>query len=503
MLDCRLLTVFRRSPFLLFVFLLCLLTRIFYAGFVWADEGLWFTAAQELLRGKTLYGEIWFDKPPGLGLLYAALFAPGVAPLLVVRLFTILYAFAVALLLWRMGRTFWGEREGQLAALLYAFYNATYLHSQALPLGPDHLMLLPYLLSGFLYLQGRPLAGGLLASLAFQLNPKAAAVALFLAAHELAERRPGALHRAAMFLGGFAAGTLPWAIYLVSGAKWTAYLDDVWGWGLRYVTVYSPQEWLLRGARRTLNYAGFHAPLFLAAGLLFKYRNSSSLKSQVSSLLLWLGASFLGVAAGGRFFPRYYYLVLPFLCLLAARGYVLYREAKGPALWRWLMLAGLIVSVLRFHTRTVVLAYEAVSGKKTEYMERWDDTAIDRDSRKIASRLGAHTLFVWGYRPEIYFYCGCPAASRFLSSQPLTGVPADVHLRESRSVEPDLAATNRAELARALRAHPPDFIVDGLGHYNPALAMESYPELHAVLADLYERQPGEVGHGVIYRKKSQ
>ena len=48
----------RRGPFLLLVFTLCYLTRIFYAEYLWADEGLWFTAAQEILRGKTLYREI-------------------------------------------------------------------------------------------------------------------------------------------------------------------------------------------------------------------------------------------------------------------------------------------------------------------------------------------------------------------------------------------------------------------------------------------------------------
>ena len=45
------------------------------------------------------------------------------------------------------------------------------------------------------------------------------------------------------------------------------------------------------------------------------------------------------------------------------------------------------------------------------------------------------TLFVWGYRPEIYVYTGLPAATRFLDSQPLTGVPADRHLTQSEPVE--------------------------------------------------------------------
>lgn len=466
-------------------------TRIFYLSYVWADEGLWFTAAQEMLRGKALYTEIWFDKPPGLALVFAGLFA--VDGLAGVRLFTILYAFAVAVLLWHMGRTFWGESEGRTAALLYAFYNATYIHSQALPLAGDHLMLLPYLGAGFLYLRGRPLIGGLLASLAFQINPKAAVLLLFVAI--LGERR-----RLLPFATGAAAGTLPWLLWLNAAGLWTDYVRDFWGWGFRYVSVYSPGEMLWNGLRRTLNYAGFHLPLVVSLGFLMRYNEPEKRWSR--TLLIWLAVSFLGVAAGGRFFPRYFFQVLPLLCLLAARGYHLYRLAPGPNFWRCVIAAGLLVSCVRFHSRTVVLAYEAVTGAKTSFMANWSDTAIDRGSREIARHVSGETLFVWGYRPEIYFYSGCRPASRFLSSQPLTGVPADIHLRESRSSNPDEARSNRSALAAEILARHPAYIVDGLGPYNPELAMERYPEMRRLLEEFYEREPGEIGHGWIYRLRS-
>jgi hypothetical protein len=177
----------------------------------------------------------------------------------------------------------------------------------------------------------------------------------------------------------------------------------------------------------------------------------------------------------------------------------LYRRAAGPPFWRYVIAAGLLVSCVRFHSRTVVLAYEAVTGAQTAYMANWDDTAMDRGSRAIARRIPGHTLFVWGYRPEIYFYCGCRPASRFLSSQPLTGVPADIHLRESRSSAPEEARANRAVLAGEILSARPAYIVDGLGPYNAELAMERYPELSTLLDRLYQREPGETGRGWIYR----
>src|SRR5689334_13478450 len=108
----------------------------------------------------------------------------------------------------------------------------------------------------------------------------------------------------------------------------------------------------------------------------------------------------------------------------------------------------------------------------------WVDTAIDRDSREAAARLRSiarpsDSLFVWGFRPELYVYTGLPAATRFLDSQPLTGVPADRHLTDSTPVEAVAPRERRRELARS----SPSFIVDGLGLYNPRLAIADYPDL--------------------------
>src|SRR5688572_448460 len=60
--------------------------RILYSGHLYEDEGLWFTAGEEILRGKALYREIYFDKPPGLALLYALLFRIFGAHIVTVRL---------------------------------------------------------------------------------------------------------------------------------------------------------------------------------------------------------------------------------------------------------------------------------------------------------------------------------------------------------------------------------------------------------------------------------
>jgi hypothetical protein len=130
----------------------------------------------------------------------------------------------------------------------------------------------------------------------------------------------------------------------------------------------------------------------------------------------------------------------------------------------------------------------------------WADIAMDRDSRQAAQLMRqwsapGNTLFVWGFRPELYVYTGLAAGARFLDSQPLTGVPADRHLTAWQPVESETTRTHRAELART----QPTFILDGLGPLNPRLAMGTYADLRAWLAQ-YE-EVGRTGLTVIYKRR--
>jgi len=122
----------------------------------------------------------------------------------------------------------------------------------------------------------------------------------------------------------------------------------------------------------------------------------------------------------------------------------------------------------------VMLARDLSTGRP----HAWNDVAMDQDSRAAArlaqqfSRPG-DSLFVWGFRPDLWVYTGLPAATRFLDSQPLTGVPADRHLTQSAPVDTEFTRMNREELAR----FHPTFVVDGLSLYNPALAIDRYEDL--------------------------
>jgi hypothetical protein len=197
-------------------------------------------------------------------------------------------------------------------------------------------------------------------------------------------------------------------------------------------------------------------------------------RRQWAAWVAWAAISFAAVAAGWRFFPRYYFQILPVAVLAGARGFTLLGRRRGMAL-----AALLLVPLIRFGSRYVMLARDLLEGRP----HQWADIEMDRDSRRatqLASEFSetGDTLFVWGFRPELYVYTHLPAAVRYLDSQPLTGVPADRHLTQSQPVETESTRAHRADLARSA----PTLIMDGLGPINPRLAIGAYEDLRPWLA---------------------
>ena len=168
---------------------------------------------------------------------------------------------------------------------------------------------------------------------------------------------------------------------------------------------------------------------------------------------------------------------------MAARGFTLLHRRRD------VVALALLIPLTRFGPGYLLAIRDAP----------WRDTAMDRDSRAAAAivrRLAkpGDTMFVWGYRPELYPYTRLPAGTMYLDSQMLTGVPADRHLTQSEPVETEGARARREALAHT----GPTFVVDGLGSYNPRLAIGRYGDLSAWLA--HYREAGRTGETVVYER---
>ena len=594
----RVLTVFAIIAAVSFVL------RIAYAGHLYEDDGLWFTAGEEILRGKALYSQIYFDKPPGLALCYALLFWIFGPHILTVRLFTIAYSIAISVALYFFGSWFYNKRIGLLAAAMFAVFSTTLATGHAQSLSTDLLMALPYTLAVFLLIRSRwphlrgeregsrpawlAMAGGALAGFSFQVNPKGLFDLIFFAIFLIASRnwldrnndskRPGSPEPQAarstpsgrspfrLFSSatiGFALGTLPFFSYILATRSQREYWAYVWDWGLRYGSYYGAGKTVLSALIRSLDFFALDNTLLIALVFLVlatvRSWRKTTIRSETSNgleqapeasfehrrareadatLLIWFAVSYGGVMVGGRFFAHYFIQILPALCLVGARGLTGIHSSlrtRGLGVRRIaiaIISIGFAITIARFHGRSVLLMADLVRGTVSESNVNWYYGIRDREERMVAAQVrelpdGADAadvvaleairaggprlrtvggpedyVFVWGYRPEVYFWSGLIPASRYLSSQPLTGVPADVHYFDwdyHSLLNDEVTAQARLQVVRDLEETQPKYIVDEIGFFNGDLAILRYPELRELMGRY--KAIGSTGRFLLYIRR--
>ena len=412
--------------------------RLCHSSVLWADDNLPLAAAMEVLRGKTLYRDVWFDKPPLVAWTYLLW---GARSGILLRLAGAAYVIAVCVAAWQFARRRWSEREGVFAAIFAAFFLTFGLPSAVIPLASDMLLILPHILAIYFAGRGKPLWSGAAAGVGLLCSSKAIFVLAACALWQWRSLPP-------LLLGFTAPNALALGWMWLHGSA-AEFYKQAWQWGSIYASNTFVENPLAEGLKRTADWMGFHVALVIGAILAIR-------RDRDWRWVAWIVLACIGFILGLRFFPRYYFLLLPPMIVLAARGWA---SAKPV-----LLVVLLAIPFVRFAPSYVRLPSR--------------DLAIDRDSRAAAARLRnlavpGNTLFVWGFRPDIFVDSGLPAGTRFLESQPISGVLADRHLFSTAAVKSDFIEQNRAELTRS---HP-TWVVDGLGPYNPPLALEKQPYL--------------------------
>ena len=441
-----------------------LAAHLCHSGVLWGEEDLPLAAALRMLHGGVLYRDIWFDKPPLLPAVYL-LWGARIGPVL--RVAGALYAFLCCLLAYAFAAKLWSRREGYAAAGLIGFFLTFDTHSAVLPLAADLLLLAPHLAAVLLASRRQFFWAGMAAGIGFLFNAKG----IFVLAACVVFGWPGVIPGLIALLAGFVVPNIAAAGWLVGTGSAGPYIDQVWRWGAQYAASPVVADPVWNGVVRTLNWLGFHAVLVIGVGAYwFTAEKPSATRSPALRFVAWVGICLVGVALGWRFFPRYYFLLLPALAIPAARGLTSIRSRAVMAI----ALLTMAVPLVRFGPRYATLANSK-------------DLAMDRDSREasaIALRNAppGGSLYVWGYRPEMYLYTGLRPATKYLECQAMTGVPADRHLTSSEIVLTSGTHEAREELARSR----PDVLIDGLSLYNPALSMDRYPELRPWLAGYHE-----------------
>jgi hypothetical protein len=271
---------------------------------------------------------------------------------------------------------------------------------------------------------------------------------------------------------------------------------------------------------RTLGYILFNLALWsLAAFALWKAALSLRLLHTTSGTVipqgqsavdlavgLWGLVSLAGVFASGRFYGHYFIPVLPALALLGARGIEHLRIALSRSQTRrraaavaLALTAVFLFGLVRFHTLTAALGYEAISGKWTRRVTNWGAARRETQAAAVADvvrrRIGdGEYLYIWGYALDVYWRSGSHPASRFLTPYYMTG--------EFYPEVTSAASTGHGPFWEAARAR----FIDDLKQTKPRLILNTdepiqslpYPEIVDFINQNYIRD-GTIGSDPDYR----
>ncbi len=366
-----------------------LLLRIVYARFEFLlnpDELLWTVSARELLAGKTLYRDVWLDKPPGATLIYAAVFALTGVKMVAIRIFAPVYVFLTALVVRAVAKVLFDDRIGWIAAFLFSYLSVNYFPEDMILLNTELLMLLPCCAATWCFLRALVrdddrvayfIAAGMLTGIATLIKPVALFNLLFFAVAPFfpKSRRDGRTIASAAFSTGAGFILVLSAFYLIldlSEAR-EAFIRDTLLTGAHYV---SDQTWTetLRRSSGLFSYVGYNLPFFILAAIAWRKRKPGSW------IWVWFLACLLGAAAGRRFYGHYFIQLIPPLAILSAVGLnaFLKQLRTKPTLARKsaaaLLLLLTIFSFYRFQERTVVFAWDTIIGKPISDLpasDRW------------------------------------------------------------------------------------------------------------------------------------
>lgn len=483
------------------------------------DEATFAVGAQVWLSGGIPYVDFVETKALGVYLFYAlgALFG-GSFPhvnMLVVHAFTILWAFGIALVVWRIGRRLVSDQIGWIAALFFACASANFIPEFVCP-NIEIILLLPWTLAiallaipstelrvWHLFCAGVCTAAAMLCK--YQAGILIPVVGVYLAVNAWRTAHPDRWRRLAQHGIWFGLGLLPlpalMLLYLAQQGAFDAFLLWNFQGSLNYIA----------GGNALIDVGGKIVkkffPYLAASGILWYLvgvraaqrlrRHQSSISAHSAELLiwLWLGAALIAVAVGKRFYDHYFLLLTPPLALLAATALPEWLHSAASA--RRNVLVGFLGLVTVGFTAARFAVHPVLARLHIEDMAVYEP--YGRFLR--AQTAPQEQLLVWGYSPAIYWYAQRLPATRFLWSVFLVGdVPgatksAEAIRRASEFIHPHAWDLFMQDLA----AHPPAYIMDmaptGLHHYEQ-FPMTNYPRLMEFVRAHYEMMPDFQGASV-------
>ncbi len=504
---------FRRQSLLLVLLTVLLrLPAVMHPKYI-DDEGGYAVVAHELLHGGTLYISALDRKPPLLFWIYTAIFSVvGHYNWVALHLIAVGWILLTMWGLYALAKELFHREVGLVAALLYSIYTAS-VHYHLMAFNGEVMMNLPIVWALYVALKQNTscrspalVLSGFLLCCAFLIKQPAAIAALPVGMYVLlpayrAQRhlrlRHSVVHASLLTTSYFLTLGIVALVLHHQGILGEAYYWTIGDHALVHGLT-DPVFWRL-GVGMSLAFAVAWHPLVCLCCLSVREcctrgaRYWAHLRAEYTALLMLLGCSFVGVAAGGQFQLHYFHQLLPALVLLGA-----------PVLTAiWTHTRTYRFFLLQPRTLQVLLASTAAGFLIANTITLW----LQRPENELSTYVREHStpadkVFFWGQVDYLYTEARRRPASRYINAAPLTGYIWGSPTR----FDPDYDTTYRIlpgawdMLQAEFQQSPPLFFVDT----DPETRAKKYPPWrYPFLKHLLEQDYEVVlstPKGVIYRR---
>ncbi|MCA9911494.1 MAG: glycosyltransferase family 39 protein, partial [Anaerolineae bacterium] len=426
------------------------------------DQGEFAVIGRGLLQGKTPYIDLWNPKPPAVFFVYAlAMQIFGQTTIALRAIDLLLMPPLLASSAW-IGARLFSRRVGLWAALLVAVFYFTETFWTLTQ--NDGIAVLPMCLALVCVLKAADqtarapawaLASGALMGVVvwfkypFALFAPVLVLAYAFEVRRRAEQPSFSMSAWLRFIIPAALGGLivigAGVIWLVQAGAWDAFVESV-RVTASYTALGAQPDALAEALLTALSFRWSHwGLLFVLAGVGLVTENQIKLRrttphplapsphaergdirqSRLFFALVWLGIAFVIMLVQLRGYDYHWLPMLPPLVLLGALG--LTRLLDLAASWRWTNLLAVLVLFAILINGIYPRAWAYLTGQEDRltYGDRFvAGEFVAGESERVADYLRAQnvpgdSLYIWGFRPEVYYLSGLNPPTRFIFQFPL------------------------------------------------------------------------------------
>lgn len=485
------------------------------------DQGEFATIGRGLVQGRAPYVDLWNPKPPAVFYVYAvamALFGQSTEAL---RLIDLLIAPPILLALYGLGTRLRGRSTGLWAALTFGvFYFSetfwTLTQNDGIALLPMTLAMLAALISARRSTGSArwAFAAGLLTGWALWFKYPFVLLAGAVALNDVIWRRAGGapLRRSDLlaYLGGLLLAAALGVGAMLSLGAWEALVESAQVTAPYTALGLTPAA-LAEAFGIALGERWAHWGLLIllaAAHFILRRAHTASARERdgfTLPTLIWLAAGTAIMLVQAKGYDYHWLPMLPPLALLA--GAALDHVMAGIA-ERWRSVAGGAIAIGLLAALAVPIwsrALPYLSGQEdaVTYANRFQaGELIAGESIAVADFLRARvapddSLYIWGFRPEVYYLSRLQPATRFIFQFPLVAAWYPAAWREENV---DLLWAALPPYVLVLQVDYMPWVTGS--HDDSHILLQRYTELNDWLMYNYERET-QIGNFLVWRRISR